>query len=394
MALLELPDYRDTTVDVSIIYGGRTTVPASYVVKTPIAGHVLLDMPCYSFLIENKRINKKVLFDLGLRKDWKEKLPPPSKQHLYLKPASGYSSMQNMMRHMLTAIELRVLNQIESAKAIMDIEQDVADQLHNASVPLESINAIIWSHHHIDHTGDPSLFPSSTDLVVGPGFKRDTTTFPGYPTNTDALVTDDAFFGRRLVELDFSDAVTIGGFLAIDFFQDGSLYLLKSSGHTHDHISALARTSENHFILLGGDIAHHPGEYRPTEHLPLPIEISPSPLKEDTISISTCPGSIFEAISPANSRGSDAKVTPFYELNAGMNEDLGDAEVALEKMLPFDGSAKVMVIIAHDASLLDVLPFFPNSITEWDIQGYKAKGAWSFLKDFVGAIDRSADGST
>lgn len=162
----------------------------------------------------------------------------------------------------------------------------------------------------------------------------------------------------------------------------------------HNYISALARTSENHFILLGGDIAHHPGEYRPTEHLPLPIEISPSPLKEDTISISTCPSSIFEAISPANSRGLDAKVTPFYELNAPMNEDLGDAEVALQKMLPFDGSERVMVIIGHDASLLDILPFFPKSITEWDVQGYKAKGTWRFLKDFVGAINRSADGST
>lgn len=72
-------------------------------------------------------------------------------------------------------------------------------------------------------------------------------------------------------------------------------------------------------------------------------------------------------ISLANIRRSDAKVTPFYELNAAINEDLGDAEVALEKMLPFDGSAKVMVVIAHDASLPDGLSFFPKSITEWDV---------------------------
>lgn len=134
--------------------------------------------------------------------------------------------------YMLMVVEIKVLHQIQSANALVDIEQDVADQLRNADVPLKSINAIIWSHHHMDHTGDPSLFPPSTDLIVGPGFKRNKTTFPGYPTNADALVTDDAFSGRSLVELDFCDATTIGGFLAIDFFQDGSLYLLKSSGHS------------------------------------------------------------------------------------------------------------------------------------------------------------------
>ncbi|GLA63284.1 hypothetical protein AtubIFM55763_009763 [Aspergillus tubingensis] len=358
-----LPYDMGTIVEVSVIHAGRTTVPTAYVVDRPIAGHSVLDMPCYSFLIENRRLNKKVLFDLGIRKNWKEKLPPS------------------------------ILHQIQSAKALVDIEQDVADQLRNANVPLESINAIIWSHHHMDHTGDPSLFPPSTDLIVGPGFKRNKRTFPGYPTNADALVTDDAFSGRSLVVLDFWNAMTIGGFLAIDFFQDGSLYLLKSTGHTHNHISALARTSKDRFIFLGGDIAHHPGEYRPTKHLPLPTEIRPSPLGEDISSPSVCPGSIFEAVSSANIRGLDAKVTPFYQLNAAMNEDLKDAEIALEKLLRFDGSSKVMVIISHDASLLDVLPFFPRSINEWDVKGYKAEGTWRFLRDFARAAGGTTDES-
>lgn len=73
-----------------------------------------------------------------------------------------------------------------------------------------------------------------------------------------------------------------------------------------------------------------------------------------------------------------------------MNEDLRDAEIALEKLLRFDGSSKVMVIISHDASLLDVLPFFPGSINEWDVKGYKAVGTWRFLRDFA----RAAGGAT
>lgn len=76
-----------------------------------------------------------------------------------------------------------------------------------------------------------------------------------------------------------------------------------------------------------------------------------------------------------------------------MNEDLKDAEIALEKLLRFDGSSKVMVIISHDASLLDVLPFFPRSINEWDVKGYKAEGTWRFLRDFARAAGGTTDES-
>ncbi|KAE8401215.1 hypothetical protein BDV37DRAFT_296346 [Aspergillus pseudonomiae] len=355
MSPLILPEFKGSTVDVSIIHAGQITVPAVHILQSPIPGHDLLDIPCYSFLIENNR-SQKVLFDLGLRKDWREKLPPTS--------------------------------QIESAKAVVKIEQDVADQLSKAQIPLESINTIIWSHHHMDHTGDPSLFPPSTELVVGPGFQLDKTTSLGYPMNADALVNDDAFLGRNLVELDFSGAVNIGGFLAIDFFQDVTTGITNTFKIAKNHISALARTSENYFILLGGDVAHHPGEYRPTAHLPLPIEIRPSPLDKAICSASACPSYIFENISPAKAKGKEARVTPFYELNAAINEDLENAEASLDKMAVFDGSANILIIIAHDASLLDVLPFFPKKITDWDVEGYKEAGAWRFLKDFSGAISQ------
>jgi L-ascorbate metabolism protein UlaG (beta-lactamase superfamily) len=125
-----------------------------------------------------------------------------------------------------------VLGQIEFSKANFNVEKDVANQLEEFDVPLNSIDAIIWSHNHVDHTGDPSLFPSSTSLIVGPGFKSDNTTFPGYPKNRDALVVNDAFEGRAVVELDFSTDLEVGGLPAIDYFGDGSFYILKTNGHS------------------------------------------------------------------------------------------------------------------------------------------------------------------
>lgn len=42
-----------------------------------------------------------------------------------------------------------------------------------------------------DHTGDPSLFPPSTEVVVGSGFKE--AFMPGYPTNEDSPMLDSDF---------------------------------------------------------------------------------------------------------------------------------------------------------------------------------------------------------
>lgn len=45
---------------------------------------------------------------------------------------------------------------------------------------------MVWSHWHWDHIGNFSLFPTTVDLVVGPGFTQKMT--PGYPDDPDGLV--------------------------------------------------------------------------------------------------------------------------------------------------------------------------------------------------------------
>jgi glyoxylase-like metal-dependent hydrolase (beta-lactamase superfamily II) len=49
-----------------------------------------------------------------------------------------------------------------------------------------SLICILLSHCHFDHIGDPSRFPSSTSLVVGPGFRE--AFLPGYPSNPEAPI--------------------------------------------------------------------------------------------------------------------------------------------------------------------------------------------------------------
>ena len=93
-------------------------------------------------------------------------------------------------------------------------------------------------------------------------------------------------------EIAFDDGLRIGDFGAYDFFGDGSFYLLDTPGvsslysdpnvegcpltavqHAQGHISGLARTTEDTFVFMGGDICHYGGAYRPTEYAPLPSEI-------------------------------------------------------------------------------------------------------------------------
>jgi metal-dependent hydrolase (beta-lactamase superfamily II) len=100
-------------------------------------GHPYLCGPCFSFLIEHPS-RKPILFDLGIRKDW----------------------------HVLPQYQKWV-----DLKWSINVEKDVATILKENDVDVAggAIDSIIWSHHHWDHVGDPSTFPHSTALVVGPG---------------------------------------------------------------------------------------------------------------------------------------------------------------------------------------------------------------------------------
>lgn len=134
--------------------------------------------PSLSFLIEHKS-GRKLVFDLGIRKDYENYAPSIVK---YL-PTTNYN---------------------------IEVAGNVADILKENGVPLEEIEAVIWrsvalvdpptafqvyygrskcnSHWHWDHIGDPSTFPSRTDLVVGPGFKKEM--LPGAPANPESPIQE------------------------------------------------------------------------------------------------------------------------------------------------------------------------------------------------------------
>ncbi|KAH9024342.1 hypothetical protein EDB85DRAFT_2277598 [Lactarius pseudohatsudake] len=121
------------------------------------------------------------------------------------------------------------------------------------------------------------------------------------------------------------------------------------------------------------------GEIRPTPLTPLPDTLSPSPFKPP-MSASSCPCSLFQSIHPSPE---SFCTTPFYQAPANDIDDPVTRRVALDAVKVFDTSQDVLVILSHDASLLEVLEFFPKDLAGWEKQpSRKDISQWRFLNEF------------
>lgn len=247
------------------------------------------------------------------------------------------------------------------------------------------------SRRHFDHTGDPSTFPSTTKLIVGPGFSEVFT--PGYPADKGGHCLESDFAGRELQEIDFSGSdVTIGRFKAFDYFGDGSFYILDAPGHTIGHINALARTNASPnpgFVHLGGDSVHHAAEIRPSEYLPLPESIEPSPVPK--LHSNACPGHIFAPVLKDGSKTEHILEwqdpwAEFVEPKFGLIYNEKDLRETVRKDEELDANRDIFTFIAHDWSLKGVVDEFPKSLNGWKNKGWKETTRWLYLRDFQAAV--------
>ncbi|EME38842.1 hypothetical protein DOTSEDRAFT_75539 [Dothistroma septosporum NZE10] len=341
------------TVDVSIINTAHTILglPTSIFYGPKISGHDIIAAPVYSFLIQHPTLDRTIVFDLGIRKDWQNYSPVMTKS-------------------------------IDPDHVTIRVPKTVRQILDDGGVDTAKVESVVWSHWHLDHCGSPAEWPVTTSLIVGPGFENGL--LPGYPTNSESPILESDLADRRLIELSFPSDFNIGAMEALDYFSDGSLYFLNSPGHTIGHISALARVTSNpdSFILMGGDAWHHSAELRPSPYLPLPEQISPHPFTN--YPTSPCPGALFASIL----RDGD-NTKSFYEPRGPgvlVHYDQEEATRTIEKLQEVDPRDDVLMAAAHDESLLDVVDFFPKKANGFMEKGWVKQARWKFLMDFAKAV--------
>lgn len=354
-----LPESKDTCILYMINTGTNLVTPSKPLVEPVVQGHELLNLPTFSWLIVNKRSQKHVLFDLGARKDW-EDLPP------------------------------HVAAIIESSCAGIRVTDDVPSVLGRAGIPLDNIKAVILSHWHFDHTGDLSAFPKSVAVVVGPGFRSQFAPF--FPESAESPFHSHEFEGRDLVELGHdSFEAKVASFRAHDFFGDGSFYLLHAPGHTKEHVIGLVRTTSSPtstFVVLGADSCHFSGVIRPTLEQPMPLTFDEQNLANMPHDLPRpCPCSHFIQLHHDQDH---SRVKPFYSLATASGSfyvDTAEARKTIANIATLDSMENVLVTIAHDPTLGEVLPTvldYPgsdSSINRWKEMGWKDKLLWGWLKE-------------
>ncbi|KAK4239314.1 beta-lactamase-like protein [Achaetomium macrosporum] len=370
------------TVDVSIINTTSSLrgVPTRMPIDSPVKGHDWMACPIFAFLIQHPTLHRSLLFDLGIRKDWANLSPV-------------------------------LLAQFKASTITMHVEREVRDILDDAGVEADSIEAIVLSHWHFDHIGDPNRFASNIPLIVGPGFKEKM--LPVYPVSPQSPLLESDFANRELIELDFSESsgssvsnskhkykpLSIGRFPALDYFGDGSFYLLDSPGHTFGHLSALAGVGPSSFVFLGGDAFHHVALIRPSQYLPLPDTITTDPFAPAAADChsSSCPGALFDALLSESGRPACG---PFYQpaVQPPFHADVDALRRTQEKVQELDAHENILVAGAQDESLLDFLDkadMFPRGkMNAFEEKGWVRLVCWRFLRDFAKAVGRDVEGET
>ncbi|KAK7469186.1 hypothetical protein VKT23_003677 [Stygiomarasmius scandens] len=189
-----------------------------------------LTAPSLSFLIRHSKHSKTFLFDLGIRKYW-QSYPPGVLQRINTVYHNG----------------IRVPN-------------DVCDSLAKGGLSPTDIDAICVSHMHWDHVSTAAPFTTSTFFLGAES--KSLVESQLEDSNVPSVFANDLPPSRTQYfpspEDPDSQFIQIGPFKALDFYKDGSLYIIDSPGHVRGHVNLLVRTSpDGGWIYLAADSAHH-----------------------------------------------------------------------------------------------------------------------------------------
>jgi N-acyl homoserine lactone hydrolase len=126
----------------------------------------------------------------------------------------------------------------------------LVEQLAKLNLKPEQMKYIGISHYHGDHIGQVGSFPKST-LLIGKG-DWDVLTSPKPPAGVTPAPFAAWISGEGKVDPLPGDK---------DVFEDGTVIMLSTPGHTPGHRTLLVKLKEKGPVLLIGDLAHFQENY-------------------------------------------------------------------------------------------------------------------------------------
>jgi N-acyl homoserine lactone hydrolase len=177
----------------------------------------------------------------------------------------------------------------------------LVDFLAKIDIKPEQIKYVGISHYHADHTGQVASFPKATVLIGQGDWNAITSPKPAQGVNFKPF---EAWVkGEAKVE-----PLTLDK----DVFEDGSVIVLRTPGHTPGHSSLLVKLPQMGAVVLSGDAIHFRENY-------------------------------------------DAFGVPAF------NFDRAQTVASMERIKKIASNLKATVIIQHDARDVEKLPVFPAS---------------------------------
>jgi glyoxylase-like metal-dependent hydrolase (beta-lactamase superfamily II) len=225
-------------VSVSALAGGFITLP-DWAFVSPAQPDSRRTVPSLSFIIAHPGIKAsdplgifpirkplRIMFDLGLRSS-ATKYPEGQQKHL-------------------------------ENRRPFNLEPGIAKQLaENGTVPGD-IDAVIFSHVHYDHHGDPEDFPNAK-FLVGSG-SLDLLRHGLKGKGSHQQFEPDLLPADRTIQLPLSGDSRweeLGPFdSALDILGDGSIYAIDTPGHLPGHTNLLCRVGQEKWVCLCGDAYH------------------------------------------------------------------------------------------------------------------------------------------
>lgn len=137
-------------------------------------------------------------------------------------------------------------------KPTLEPDEDVPAQLRKRGLDPGEIPIVVMTHMHLDHTSAISELPNSTFVVSDTEWEA-ASVGPRPLLNGYRRAHFDYAFDYRTVDFDRGGIDSYASFgRTFDLFDDGSVRLVFTPGHTAGHMSVIARLEQNDFVI-GGD---------------------------------------------------------------------------------------------------------------------------------------------